>query len=429
VSGARGREAVALVSSEPLRATMAGIGIRYVEIARHLCAGGRRVVLMHPGALEETPDGGAGVETRAFQRGVLETLLADCAVVVAQGQLANDVALELPLTPLVIDLYDPWLLENLHYTETLGLDPFRNDHRSWVLQLARGDFFLCASEEQRDFYLGFLTALGRVNPHRLRLDPDLRRLIDVVPFGVPDALPPYQPWLGPREPGEARLLFGGLYEWYDPWTLLDALDLVLDLRWRLLFARNPNAGSTPQAALARVEQWVRARGSRWEGRLELVDWAPYERRFDLLRDVDLLVSTHGESLETRLSLRTRFLDGMAAGCPVVTSEGGAVARIVRESGAGWVAPRGDAAALARALREALEHPDAARRRGAAGRVAVEPLRWPRALVPLARFCDDPAPDPTREEFAFRPETPIPDDGWGFRVKRGLRSLYRAGRPS
>jgi len=419
---------IALVSSEPLRPVMAGIGIRCLETARRLGREGIDVVLVHPGPLDETPDAGPRVETRPFRRGELAATLGDCAAVIAQGQLANDVAIEMPSTALGIDLYDPWLLENLHYTEALGLDPFRNDHRSWVLQLARGDFFLCASEEQRDFYLGFLTALGRVNPERLRLDPDLRRLIDVVPFGVPDELPPHRPWLPATAAGEARLLFGGVYEWYDPWTLLEALDTLLDLRWRLLFARNPNAASTPQDLLGRVLGWTRDRGAPWRGRVELVDWVPHERRFDLLRDVSLLVSTHGDSLETRLSLRTRFLDAMAGGCPVVTSEGGAVARIVRESGAGWVVPRGDAAALAGVLREAITSPAEAGARAEAARAAVRSMTWSRVLEPLVRFCRAPERDPTREAFAFRPHPPIPEDSWGFRVKRSLRSLRARGGP-
>ena len=58
--------------------------------------------------------------------------------VVAQGQLANDVVLECTELPTVVDLYDPWLVENLHYFETLGLDPYRNDHATWMLQMSRG---------------------------------------------------------------------------------------------------------------------------------------------------------------------------------------------------------------------------------------------------------------------------------------------------
>ncbi len=53
----------------------------------------------------------------------------------------------------------------------------------------RGDFFLCASEKQRDFWLGSSRRLGRVNPRVYDDDESLRSLIDVVPFGFPDDAP------------------------------------------------------------------------------------------------------------------------------------------------------------------------------------------------------------------------------------------------
>ena len=57
-------------------------------------------------------------------------------------------------------------------------------------QLALGDFFLCASERQRDFWIGALHTAGRINPQTYAADPTLRSLIDVVPFGLPDEPPP-----------------------------------------------------------------------------------------------------------------------------------------------------------------------------------------------------------------------------------------------
>jgi hypothetical protein len=85
--------------------------------------------------------------------------------------------------------------------------------------MSRGDFFLCSSQEQRFYYLGWLTALGRVNPLALESDPTLERLIAELPFGTPDELPPQPP---PRddiltECGDASplLYFGGVYDWYD----------------------------------------------------------------------------------------------------------------------------------------------------------------------------------------------------------------------
>jgi glycosyltransferase involved in cell wall biosynthesis len=411
---------IALLSSEPVRPRMAGIGIRYLELARRLPAHDLEIVLVSPAGPEETRELGGldGVEVRRFERGRLAEILGDCQGAVAQGQLANDLVLERPGLPAAIDLYDPWLVENFAYVASLGLDPYRNDHATWVLQMSRGDFFLCSSEEQRTFYLGFLAALGRVNPERIERDPDLATLIAPVPFGVPEELPPHQSVLPPRVTGEARLLFGGLYDWYDPWTLLDALERLRHPGWTLLLIRNPNPESTPQRLFARVEERCRRLGW-WGSRVQVLDWVPAGRRYDLLRDVDLLVAPHRPSLETRLSLRTRFLDALAAGCPVVTSEGGAMSRLLLENRAGWVVPAGDPDALAHALAEVLAAPDA-RHDGA--RELLASFRWDRVLAPLVRFCRDPRVDETKERFVHRPGTAAPPDSLSFRLRRRLRLL-------
>lgn len=420
---------IALLSSEPIRPRMAGIGIRYLELARRLPAlTGGEVVLLSPAdpaaARETLGEDAGGVTVRRFEGDRAAELVAGCASAVGQGQLVNDLLLACPELPVAVDLYDPWLVENLHYHRVLGLDPYRNDHATWVLQMSRGDFFLCSSQEQRTFYLGFLAALGRVNPQRVADDPDLDGLIAPVPFGVPRELPPHRPWLPERRhPGERRLLFGGLYDWYDPWTLLDALGRLEaeggELDWSLFFIANPNPGDTPQRLLGEVEAACRKRGW-WGGRVRLLDWVPGERRYDLLRDVDLMVAPHRPSLESRLSLRTRFLDAAAAGCPSVTSGGGAMSRLLAEHGAGWVTPPGDAAALAAALRQALEDGDAlaAHRRGAAE--LARSFEWERVLEPLVAWCRKPRRDPTRERFAFRPDTVAPADPLPFRARRALR---------
>ena len=416
---------VALLPSEPIRRQMAGIGIRYFELARRLPAFGLEVVLVQPGDPAEVPEELAGTDVRAFERGRLKEILGDCGVAVTQGQLANDVVLEVPHLPVVVDLYDPFLIENLHYLETLGLDPYRNDHATWVLQMSRGDFFLCSCEEQRQYYLGFLTALGRVNPHLVRDDPDTAGLVAVVPFGVPRELPPHEPILGERQGGERRLLFGGLYDWYDPWPVLEALARCdagagEDL-WKLYLIRNPNSDGTPQKLFTEVEAWCRRRGL-WEERIVVLDWIPAHRRYDLLRDVDLLVSTHTATLETRLSLRTRFLDALVAGCPVVITEGGAMSRMLRERNAGWVVPEGDADAILAAWREILA--DDPGPRVAAGHTLIGEFAWERVLEPLVAFCKQPRIDPTKEEFAFRPPTATPPDSLVFRVRRFLRRHLR-----
>jgi hypothetical protein len=410
---------VALVASEPIQAAMGGIGVRYLELARRLPAAGFDTVVVSPGTVEEAA--ACGLDPRAvrpFDAARVRELLADRDAVVAQGQLANDVLLAETGLPVAVDLYDPYLVENFRYLEPLGLDPYRNDHASCVLQMALGDFFLCSSAEQRLFYLGFLAALGRVHPVRAAEDPSFERLIAIVPFGCPETLPVRRPLLPERAAGERRILFGAVYDWYDVATLLAALDRLDVPGWRLFVVRHPAPGSTPQRRFAELERGARARGL-WGERVVALDRVPADRRFDLLAEVDLLAAPHARSLECDLAFRTRFLDALAAGCPAVATEGGTLARLLGERRAGWTVPPGDPAALAAAIGAVLAGGEEVRATVERGRALARELTWSAALAPLVEFLRAPWRDASKSEFGFRPETRAPRDPLGFRARRWL----------
>jgi len=403
---------------------MGGIGVRYLELAQRLPSQGFDVVLVSPGSKDEGVACGLEPDrVRTCRTGQVAEAFADREVAVAQGQLANDLLAARPDLPIAVDLYDPWLVENLHYVSSLGLDPYRNDHATWVLQLSRGDFFLCSSSEQRLYYLGFLTALGRVHPERVVEDPELERLLAVVPFGLDQDLPPHRPLLPERRPGERRLLFGGLYDWYDTEVVLEALELLDDPAVSLIVVRHPNAQTTPQARFADVERTCRARGW-WGERVVAIDWVPAERRWDLLRDVEGLVATHRPGLETDLAMRTRFLDALASGCPAISTAGGAIARLLSQHDAGWVVPARDARALAAAIGELLAGGDPLEQRRLRGRELASAFAWDRVLAPLASFLAAPRVDLSKDRFGFRPQTRTPPDAFRFRLRRWLATKFR-----
>ena len=117
-------------------------------------------------------------------------------------------------------------------------------------QLGRADFVLCASAKQRDLWLGQLAALGRINPVTYDGDESLRSLLAVVPFGVGDE-PPIAtrsairgavPGIGPDD--KVVLWGGGVYNWFDPLTLVRAVhglrERIPNLRLYFLGLRHPN---------------------------------------------------------------------------------------------------------------------------------------------------------------------------------------------
>ena len=124
----------------------------------------------------------------------LNELVAWSDVTIFQGYLMNQHPVLLHTKKIVIaDIYDPFHLEQLEQARDAGEAGRRLIVRAAteVLneQLTRGDLFLCASRKQRDFWLGQLAAVGRVNPVTYDADESMDELVKVVPFGVSDDAP------------------------------------------------------------------------------------------------------------------------------------------------------------------------------------------------------------------------------------------------
>ena len=97
------------------------------------------------------------------------------------------------------------------------------------------------------------------------------------------------------------------------------------------------------------------------------DWVPYAHRGAWLLQADCAVAAHHDHLETRFAHRTRLLDCLWAGLPVVCTRGDELAeRIERDDLGATVASRRIPRALAAAL-DARARPRARRLRGPARR--------------------------------------------------------------
>ena len=395
--GGSGRR-IAVLAPEPIRPRMAGMGIRAMELARAL-SGEFDVRLLVPNDPDEAREAAGELTLPAppgrltvvrAARGALSAAARGVSAAVVSGHAANDWFHEVPDVPVAVDLYDPFPIENLHYVRTLGEETARHDLETLALALARGDAFLCASTEQRLFYAGALFASGRIGAANFPDDPSLADLLATVPFGVPETPASGDRSAGRRAIGLPRdapeegplVLFGGIYDWYDPELLLEAWPAVLRKvpAARLLFFENPNRETTPQGVFEAAR--ARARTIDPDARsIVFSPWLPYAARADLYAACDLAVSIASEGLETELAYRTRLLDAAWGGVPSVAVAGGALARELTAAGAALDCPR-DADALAEAVATLLL--DAARRQimGRAARVFAAARAWGRVAEPL-----------------------------------------------
>ncbi len=415
---------VLLLCPERVREVMAGVGIRFTEMARSL-AGDFEVTLAIPNEPAEDLGGGAFRAVR-WQPANLAELCRAADAVVLHADVSNEYFAHGEARPLVVDLYDPFPIENLNYFPTLGDAPYRHDRATLERQLEHGDFFLCSSDEQRLFYLGMLYARGRLNPQAYFDDFVLDNLVRVVPFGLP-AQPPIQgepalrgvvPGIGPED---KIVLFGGIYDWYDPMLLIRALPAVLegfpDLR--VIFCANPNPESTPQGVYAEVLDACSEQG--WLDRhVFFVPWVPYERRTALYLEPDVAAVLHRPRFETEISMRTRVLEHLWAGLPTIATAGGGVSRLLVERDMGLVVPDGDVEALTRVLIELLGSSERRRQLADNGRRWAAEHTWDRVLEPLAEFLTAPRVDPHKHLYTSPLPPPVVECGILSRILRRLR---------
>jgi glycosyltransferase involved in cell wall biosynthesis len=391
------RPRVLLISHDPVGAEMAGLGIRTFELAR-VVADHADVTVAHGGRTAGEFRGVRLLPFRPHDPVALRAPIAEADVVVAH-----------PVWPLIArwlrrsrarivhDLYDPETLETLELFAgrrivarrllgDLTLDRLDDALRT-------GHHFMCASEKQRDLWLGAMLGRRRIDPQLYDRDPSMRSVIDTVPFGVPAEPPPAAPAgaRGPREllaaigpDAELVLWNGGIWNWLDAPAAVAAVAELARRRpqVRLLFM-----GGASRAAADEATQRTRALAAEL-GVLDRVvlfhdGWVPYEERALWLAQADCAISTHTGHLEARFAFRTRMLDCFWSGLPIVCSAGDALADRVAGDDLGAVVQPGDRPALTAALERVLE-------RGRAGyadglRRAAADHAWPLAARPLVRW--------------------------------------------
>jgi glycosyltransferase involved in cell wall biosynthesis len=418
------RPDVLFICADPVGERMAGLGIRCWELARAL-SGAARVTVAHGGSEQGERQGVQLLAFRPHAPAALRTPIARADAVVAHPQwpLVNR-WLARSRARAIVDLYCPETLETL---ELLGQARgrrgrlTRTQHTATTLDrlhaaLRIGHNFVCASDTQRDLWLGSMLALRLISPERYDRDPALRQTIDLVPYGVPEDPPSPAsagggaraaiPALGPDS--EIVLWNGGIWKWLDAQTAIRAISALSERRpgVRLVFMGTSadRAAEHPAAAASTAAARALARELGLLGSIVHFHdaWVPYAQRAAWLAQAACLLSCHVEHLETRFAYRTRLLDGLWAGVPIVCTSGDDLAERVRREQLGEVAAPGDAQALSGALERVL-----ARGREPYAdnlRAAAQAQTWSRVSAPLARWIAQPTPSqrPRDASGAVRP---------------------------
>lgn len=399
VTGEPKQTHVLVITGDPLGKKMAGPAIRAWNMASHLSESASVRLVSMESADRISPNFRTFTVKPGDEKSMSEhESWAD--VIVFQGlamQLFKTIRNSKKV--IVADIYDPMHLEQLEQAKSADIESWQAHVASATevlnSQLSRADFLICASERQRNFYLGQLAALGRVSAYNYSQDSSLRNLIDVVPFGLSEVRPVHSasvlkgvhPGIGVDD--KLILWSGGLYNWFDPLTLIQAVELLAqrhpNVRLFFMGTQHPHPGVPEMEIVSRSRNLAREMG--------LIDkhvffnnaWVEFDERENYLLEADVGVSTHFDHVETAFSFRTRILDYLWADLPMVVTQGDSFAELIEQERLGVAVPERDPQSLADALEKILFDENFANSCRAAISEVRRNFEWKRTLLPLISF--------------------------------------------
>ena len=401
---------VLVITGDPLGELMAGPAIRAWNISNVL-AEYFNVILASFSSVSLNADHFEIISLSMGGKKLVKTLERWADIIIVQGYpLLEFPVLASSTKCLIVDIYDPLHLEDLAQSEK---NLFQNRKESSIdatatlnHQLLLGDFFICSSERQRFFWLGQLAALGRINPQNYDKNKNLDGLIAEVPFGISEVSPSHNKQVlrevipGISQDDFILIWAGGLYDWFDPMTLIEAVGIASkeNPKVKLFFmgTQHPNPNVPEMPIVAASKAYAKQLGLLDNHVFFNESWVPFNERANYLLESDVGVTTHFQHLETTFSFRTRVLDYLWASLPILTTKGDSFAELVEQNNLGKVVEEQNALQLSQAIIEMVSNPQQMQIQKNNIRLISPSFHWRNVLQPLVQYCMTSEPSPDRK---------------------------------
>jgi glycosyltransferase involved in cell wall biosynthesis len=349
---------------------MAGPGIRYLNFARVL-SGHYKTALFAPNKCDIKDSGFPIIDYRQSLKRIINQYLNAKSVVIAPGLPPSIISRIRKIgARYIADLYDLNLIEVLEYAKDepgeKQVSSFKLNRQTLVKELLTSDHILCSNQRQRDFYLGLLSSLGRLNPGTYDLDPDFSNFISLVPFGMESSGPKTRtkniyhkkfPAIAPTD----KIIYwgGGIWNWFDPLSVIKAVEVIAknrnDIKLFFLGVKHPNPKIKEMKAANEAIAYAKKHGLEGKSVFFNYGWTGFEERVDFLAQADIGISTHFDNLETHFSMRTRILDYLWAQLPIITTRGDYSAGLVDDHNLGISVPPQNPQKIADAILAILDN--------------------------------------------------------------------------
>ncbi len=359
-------KSIVFISRDKIGERMAGTAQRYVELAR---AAGRHtsVGLIAPPGSTRPVDLDASIQFISKDVSLREVadFLSSYEVWFSQTLSMKELLLlRLNKAEFIYDGYDPVYIENLERLSYELDDISGKKHLEYIRSelkrvLLNANYIVYATPAQKHYLLGQLQALQGLSLGEYRQDHIAVRKFVSLPFGMhaqrnldSRKRDEIRKKIGVSKQDQLALWGGGIWNWFDPLTLLESLIKgYAPKNTKLYFPgfRHPDP-HVPQMQVANDVVAYLDKHPALRDRVIIAEgWTPYARRNELFGIADVGLSLHYQSLETELAFRTRVLEYLAHEVPILSTEGDYFAEEIKTRKLGEVVPYLDPRAIGLAL--------------------------------------------------------------------------------
>ena len=347
--------------------SMAGPAIRSWEFAAQLSKN-YNVVVLSPNKTElKSKD----FELKQYSMKTFEEEIKNADILISQTIRQKMAKLAKKYnTRIILDAYDPITIEALEANSHDKFEARKAVNKILLMEQSSSFFFadsvICASEKQRDFWLGVLSSMNKINPAVYDKDNSLRNIIDVVPFGLSSTPPKIssshvlRKKFGLKSTDFVLLWGGGIWNWFDPISLIEAVaEISKKLPVKLVFMGidHPNKNIPRMPMVNKAIEKAKELGVLDKSVFFNEGWVPYKQRQEFLLDADAGVSMHYDHLETRFSFRTRILDYIWASLPIIATQGDSFAEIIEVQNLGEVVEYRESKSISTAIEKLIVNKD------------------------------------------------------------------------
>ncbi|MEX1019992.1 MAG: glycosyltransferase [Litorilinea sp.] len=357
-----------------------GAGLRAWSIGQGLIERGHEVLYSMPKAAMEGREQRG--ENRAWElfweagkiHEVVRKAQPDVIVACGWSTLAN---LEGVSTPVILDQHGPHLLERRFQKH---LDEAVNRQEK-LYGLAKADFFTCAGERQRQYFLPWLEEAGFQNP-------DAESAVVHVSLGGEWPAVKTQSSNPSPNPGPVFVYGGVFLPWQDPLlaltTLVARMDALGTGKLKIFGGKHPFIPIDTREFEALIEQLTQS---------PRVEVSPMLSRDALLAEyaqADAAIDLMARNPERELAVTTRTVEYLWCGLPVIYNDYAELSDYIGAAEAGWCLDPTDAQAMTQTFDEILKNPEILTARGQnARRLAEQSFNWANTTEPIDQFCRKP----------------------------------------